>query len=360
MNITWINHRDISSQNAGGAERTIYEVGKRLVAAGNSLTWLSVAGDYKFQILWRDGIKIIRLPGNIMAHIALPVLLKRTKADIIVDDLGHAVPWGSQHFTDTPGTVFFRHLHARSLQGQVRWPLRGLISAIERLYPFIYDSWPFVAESNTSIADLETLGISGARISKIQPGVDTEFFKPSEKTPFPSVVYFGGFRDYKRPWESLFAFRSILKEFPDARMTAIGNGPAMDKFIEMVHTLSLSASVQIMGRIPSDQLRDIVARSWINIHSSVTEGFGYSILEASACGTPTVAYSVPGVVEAIETGKNGITVVDGDSGGLADAAKEILGNFSERWISSTRNVARKYSWDTTADKWYAHLKKCAN
>ena len=360
MNITWINHRDISSQNAGGAERTIYEVGKRLVAAGNSLTWLSVAGDYKFQIIWRDGIKIIRLPGNIMAHIALPVLLKRTRADIIVDDLGHAVPWGSQHFTDIPGTVFFRHLHARSLQGQVRWPLRDIITAMEKLYPYIYDSWPFVAESRTSMADLEMLGISTVRISKIEPGVDTEFFRPAKKTAYPSVVYFGGFRDYKRPWESLHVFRSILKEFPDARLTAIGNGPAMDRFRDTVHRLDLSSSVDITGRISSDQLRDIVSRSWINIHSSVTEGFGYSILEASASGTPTVAYSVPGVVEAIESGKNGITVGDGDREGLADAAKRIMENFTQGWISSARSVAEKYSWDITAGKWEQHLKRCAN
>lgn len=360
MNITWINHRDISSPNAGGAERTIYEVGRRLVAAGNSLTWLSVASDHRFQGFWKEGIKIIRLPSNIMAHLALPLLLKRTKADIIVDDLGHAVPWGSQHFTETPGTVFFRHLHARSLHGQVRWPLRGIISAMEKLYPYIYDSWPFVAESSTSIADLEMLGISGVRISKIQPGVDTEFFRPAEKTEHPSVVYFGGFRDYKRPWESLFAFRNILKEFPDARMTAIGNGPAMDKFREVVHTLSISSSVHIMGRISSDQLREIVARSWVNIHSSTTEGFGYSILEASACGTPTVAYSVPGVAEAIETGKNGITVLDGDSDSLADAANKILGDFSDVWVRGARKVAEKYSWDATSSKWEQHLIKCSN
>lgn len=360
MNITWINHRDISSQNAGGAERTIYEVGRRLVASGNNLTWFSVSSDHRFQAFWKDGIKIIRLPSNIMAHLALPVLLKRTRADVIVDDLGHAVPWGSQHFTDTPGTVFFRHLHARSLKGQVRWPLRGVITAMEKLYPYIYDSWPFVAESSTSIVDLEMLGISGVRISKIQPGVDTEFFRPAEKTEYPSIVYFGGFREYKRPWESLHVFRSILKEFPDARLTAIGNGPAMDRFRDTVYKLDLASQVTITGRVSSDELRDIVSRSWINIHSSITEGFGYSILEASASGTPTVAYSVPGVVEAIESGMNGITVEDGNREGLADAARKIIGSFSSRWISGARTVAEKYSWEETARKWDQHLRRCAN
>ena len=207
-----------------------------------------------------------------------------------------------------------------------------------------------MAESSTSIADLEMHGISGVRISKIQPGVDTEFFRPAEKTEYPSIVYFSGFRDYKRPWESLHVFRSILKEFPDARMTAIGNGPAMDRFRDTVHRLNLSSSVDITGMISSDQLRDIVSRSWINIHSSITEGFGYSILEASVSDTPTVAYSVPSVVESVEIGWNGITVENVDRKGLADAAKRILGNFAQGRVSGARKVAEKYSWDATAEK----------
>ena len=83
---------------------------------------------------------------------------------------------------------------------------------------------------------------------------------------------------------------------------------------------------------------------------NVTEGWGLSILEASAAGTPTVAYGVPGVRDAVEDGLNGMKVEDGNRDALADAAFSILKN-PERWWSSSVEVAKKYSWDKTAELW---------
>ena len=40
-----------------------------------------------------------------------------------------------------------------------------------------------------------------------------------------------------------------------------------------------------------------------------------SILEAAAAGTPTVAYEVPGVEDAIENGLNGLKIKNGDRKG---------------------------------------------
>ena len=108
--------------------------------------------------------------------------------------------------------------------------------------------------------------------------------------------------------------------------------------------------VEFTGRISSEELADIVASSWLNIHTSITEGWGYSILEASSAGTPTVAYDVPGVRDAVEDGLNGIKVKDGNRKALADAAYSILAN-SEKWWSSSVKVAQKYSWDKTTEQW---------
>ena len=107
---------------------------------------------------------------------------------------------------------------------------------------------------------------------------------------------------------------------------------------------------EFTGRISSEELSDIVASSWLNVHTSVTEGWGYSILEASAAGTPTVAYDVPGVKDAVEDGINGIKVKNGDRKTLAEAAYLILTN-PEKWWSSSVKVAQKYSWDKTTEHW---------
>ena len=52
----------------------------------------------------------------------------------------------------------------------------------------------------------------------------------------------------------------------------------------------------------------------------------------------------------MEDGLNGITVENGNRGALVDAAYSILSN-PERWWSSSVKVAKKYSWDKTAELW---------
>lgn len=87
-----------------------------------------------------------------------------------------------------------------------------------------------------------------------------------------------------------------------------------------------------------------------------TEGWGFSILEASAAGTPTVAYDVPGVADAVEDGINGIKVRDGDREALTKAALSILRD-PEKWWSSSLEVAKKYSWDITPARWEKLMKE---
>ena len=86
---------------------------------------------------------------------------------------------------------------------------------------------------------------------------------------------------------------------------------------------------------------------------------GFSILESSAAGTPTVAYDVPGVMDVVEDGLNGIKVKDGDKKALEEAAFTILTK-PEKWWSSSVKVAEKYSWDKTSELWIKLLQEVKN
>ena len=360
LKILWLSHRDIQSPNSGGAERTIYEIGRRLANSGHEITWRSVKWKGARANLELEKMKIIRAPTNIISHVLNPFTLRMETPDVIVDDLGHAVPWGSELFTKAKGTVFFRHLHKRSLPGQVSLPKRYTIETLESLYSKIYRSWPFVAESNSSIEDLLELGIEIERIQKIPPGVDTVKLKPSKKTDAPTIVYFGGYRAYKRPWEILYAFKEILKENRDAKLYMVGNGPVLDEVKYISNKLGYNKEVVFTGKLDEESLKQIVAKAWVNVHTSVTEGFGYSILEASALGTPTVAYEVNGVKDAIEYNKNGILIKNNERSQLAYSINYEIFPFVEKWSKGSRNVSLKYSWDKSAFQWSEHLGKLVN
>ena len=130
----------------------------------------------------------------------------------------------------------------------------------------------------------------------------------------------------------------------------IGSGPELQSLKKLSEIYGLDDCITFTGRITDEVLASKVSESWLNIHTSITEGWGYSILEASAAGTPTVAYLVPGVSDAIEDGINGIKVKDGDRTALTDAAIKILSS-PETWWASSVKVGEKYSWDKTAQSW---------
>ena len=109
LKILWLAHRDPLNPKAGGAERTIYEVCIRLVEKGHKILILTGG--------WRgckakdnlDGIAIYRYGKSLSPHLALPIFLLKTKVDMVVNDLGHAVPWVLSTIIGKNNIVFFRH-----------------------------------------------------------------------------------------------------------------------------------------------------------------------------------------------------------------------------------------------------------
>lgn len=358
MRILWLAHRDPLNPKAGGAERVIFEVGRRLVNKGHDVSVF--AGGWKSckKIETLDGIRILRFGYRAGPHFALPLILLKNRYDVVIADLGHAVPWIFPVLMRRKVIVHFLHLHARSLPGQVGFLLAKTITSIEKLYPIIYYKEHFVTISGTSFDDLIGLGIKRSNISIVYPGVDANIFQPGKKTDYPSMVYFGGMRPYKRPEEALYILKELKRDFKSLRLFVIGDGPSKSGMDHLSRELDVEESVSFMGRISYERVAELVAASWVNIHSSVTEGWGISIVEASSAGTPTIAYKVPGVSDSIQDGINGVLVKDGDRNALANAAKTIISN-PEKWWSSSPEVAKKYSWDRTAELWEMLIKQVA-
>ena len=349
--ILWLAHRDPLNPRTGGAERTINEVCARLAKKGHKIILLTGGWKGCRSVETFQGIEIHRFGKRLAPHLVLPAFLLKYHFDLVVNDLGHAVPWISSTILNKHNIVFFHHLHARSLPGQINPITAKLIAAIERCYFILYHGKVFVTESTTSKYDLISLEIKEDKITMIPPGVNQKLFHPAVKSKYPSVVYFGGMRRYKRPLEVLYLLKSLHKKLDGLMLFIIGTGSEERSMKELVNKWDMQDYVKFTGRISNKELSDIVASSWLNVHTSVTEGWGFSILEAASSGTPTVAYDVPGVRDAVEDGLNGIKVNDGDRKALSNAVLSILRD-PEEWWSSSVKVAGKYSWDGTAELWH--------
>jgi phosphatidylinositol alpha-1,6-mannosyltransferase len=77
--------------------------------------------------------------------------------------------------------------------------------------------------------------------------------------------------------------------------------------------------------------------------SGDVEGFGMVAIEAAASGTPTVAFPVGGVVDAVADGVNGVLVNEGDYPAFADAVVSICQG-GPPGAESCRAHAENFSW----------------
>ncbi len=328
-----------------------YEIGIRLVKKGYKFNLVTVnPGCLNYNEVI-DRIVIHRIRGNIMAHALVPRMINQIKPDIIVDDLGHVVPWFSPYFTNKPVIATFYHLHARSLPGQVNPLLVPILTYIEKQYKHIYNKSKVVTLSNTAVNDLIELGIKKQNIIKILPGVDHNILKPGKKSDSPSLIYFGGMRNYKRPWMAL----ELLNMLNDKNftLTIVGSGPSLLKVKVLCEKYELCNKTKFTGRLRYENLADVLSSSWINLHFSLTEGFGLTILEAAASGTPTVALDAPGVSEVIN--EFGLGLVVKDLKDMKNKIEEILKDY-DTWSRRVYQNSLQFSWDKTAEEWDMLLK----
>ena len=350
MRILWFAHRDIKHPKAGGAERTIIEVGKRLVKLGIDVNLVTVNPGNLSNYEIVEGIKTYRVEGNIKAHLYVRKMIKKIDPDTIVDDLAHAIPWCSPWFTDKRVLVFFHHLHARSLPGQVNIILAKIIAQTEKMYPFIYKNKTFITESDTSENDLINLGIKKENIIRIPPGVDLNLFHPGEKTTNIQLLYFGGLRKYKRPEYAIKVYEDLYDKINDLKLIITGDGPLLNKIKEDVKDKNYN--IDFLGKIDYNELTRILRESWVNLHFSITEGWGFSIMEASASGTPSVAFKVPGVVDAIKNDYNGYLLNNINE--FKEKILYIIKN-EDKFVNNSRKFAENFTWDKTTELWYESL-----
>ena len=64
----------------------------------------------------------------------------------------------------------------------------------------------------------------------------------------------------------------------NVKLFIIGSGPEEPKLRKLASELSLLDFAIFNGRVSDIELSNIVTSAWLNIHTSVTEGWGYSIL----------------------------------------------------------------------------------
>jgi glycosyltransferase involved in cell wall biosynthesis len=160
------------------------------------------------------------------------------------------------------------------------------------------------------------------------------------------AAYVAAFSAEKGHTLLLDAFAELSREVPHCRLLLAGDGPLGAELEEKASALNLAPAVIFAGFV--EDLPSIYAACDIFLFPSVNEGLGTSLLGAMACALPVAAFSVGGIADIVEDGRNGLLVREITAPALAAAAARLLGDavLSQRLGDAARDtVAARFTAD---------------
>jgi glycosyltransferase involved in cell wall biosynthesis len=108
--------------------------------------------------------------------------------------------------------------------------------------------------------------------------------------------------------ELVSAVALLRHDVPDLKLLIVGWGPAEEQVRAMAERLGVASQVIFTGRQPPPEVRRFLWASDFFVFPSYREGFPIATLEAMAAGLPVIASDIPGCVEQIKPGYNGLLV----------------------------------------------------
>jgi glycosyltransferase involved in cell wall biosynthesis len=133
---------------------------------------------------------------------------------------------------------------------------------------------------------------------------------------------------------------------PGSRLLVAGDGPQRGPLEEQVERLALSGSVQLLGRLTDDALVDLYRAADVGVVPTRSfEGFGLVVIEAAACGTPSLVTEVGGLPEAVHGLDRSLAVPPDDVDALARRIAEAALPAGIPSREETRRYAERFSWE---------------
>ncbi len=195
-------------------------------------------------------------------------------------------------------------------------------------------------------------GVDGQKVDVVPNGVDLSEFEEVEveKTEEPTVCTVSRLTEKKKVDLVMKAFEKVSEKFPSCKLRVVGDGPEYDKLERLAD--ELDADIELVGYVPDkrDVIR-IMKESHVFVSASVLEGFGVSVIESAASGTPYVVSDIEPHVEVTKGEKGGLVFRRDDREDLEGKISRLLENreLYEEKKKECRSLAKEYDWGKVVD-----------
>lgn len=355
--VLFLNWRDPSHPQAGGGEVYCYEIARRFAEAGAHVSLVAARPPGAAPMGSEDGMQIHRVGGTYGVYLAAAWhLLRRRRSYDAVIDCQNGIPFFSPLFM--PGWVadicVIHHVHQHQFDFRFRWPMNVLGRIMEKqISRVVYRRRPVVVVSpSTREGARRDLGFANPIyiVPNGSPGGPLGRV-PRSETPLLAVV--SRLMPQKRVDLLIRALPELARHIPDVRVDICGDGAELPRLRVLADELGVHHMVRFHGRVTEEFKQEVLARAWLGVVPSMAEGWGLTVIEANAVGTPALAYDVPGLRDSIQHGRTGWLLAPGKNlaQGMADALNELgVGAVREQMADQCRAWTDGFSWDHSAER----------
>jgi len=340
MRLLILNWKDLAHPAAGGAEVFTEEVARALVGRGHSVTLFVAAVDGRPTRESIEGVEIVRRGGRLGVYVAARRFWSheaRGSYDVVVDEINTRPFMAPRWIDDTPVVALIHQLAREIWSYETPFPL-SLVGryVLEPWWLRAYRRVPALTVSESSAESLVRFH-GWEDVTVVPEGSDSHPAPTVPKEPDPTIAFLGRLVPMKRPQHAIDAFLNLRQTHPSARLWVIGDGPLLDDLRE-----AAPPGVTFVGRLERGELYDRLARAHLLVATSVREGWGLNVSEAAACGTPSLAYRVPGLADSVLA--SGGLLVEPNVEALSEGLVEF---FSGRTTANARPST--VPWSEVAD-----------
>ena len=346
--------RDLDDPEAGGSEIHADRVARLWASAGIEVTMRTSAAAGAPETARRGGYRVVRRAGRyaVFPRAALAEIGGRHGPRDGLVEIWNGVPFFAPAWARGPRVTWLHHAHTDMWPMVMNRRAAAFGKALERDFaPRFYRGTTVVTLSESSREHLiDGFGFRADRVRVVPPGVDKRFRPGGPKSESPLLMAVARLMPPKG-LDRVVRITARLRQRRDLRnlrLVIAGEGYQRGELERLSDNLGAGGWCELAGRVDDDTLVGLYQQAWAVVSCSVSEGWGMTLTEAAACGTPAVASRISGHLDAVVDGVTG-HLADGDDEFLA-ALVRVLTDSEHRRLLGEAALERSsgYTWERTA------------
>lgn len=347
MRFLMLNWRDPLNPISGGAERVSLAYLSGLVRRGHEVYWFTYdfPGGRRQDVV--NDIRIIRGGGKGSAVIkAIQWYRRQPHFDLVIDQ-HHGIPWYAPWWCKTRCVAYIHEVLGPIWNAFYTWPLSEIGRLQECWTHRFYRNVPFWTPSECTRRILERHGVR--EIHVFPNGVDTrpvDVLGPKPLQPPLRLIAVSRLAPNKRV-DHIIRAVDILRRRMDVRLVIAGTGEMETPLKQLVEKAGLRGHVEFTGLIDEAEKNRRLQQAHFLVHASLREGWGLTVIEANAMGTPGVVYPVGGLLSSTVRDETGLITNRETPEAIAEAILAIMAT-PEKYESLRLNAwnrAKTFQWD---------------